>query len=273
MEALSVGLQLSDDFCVCGIGRQSPACSFGPLWFFALDLLHKRTGAVISFCCTWSCIHRLRRFFLCMPSILMVAEASGKLKQSLKFDLPPLSPKMKYMQATNLANFTAWISAAVSNGAIKRNGRSLRQPLSADGMVIFCSLDAHIYALDAKSGYLIWRFKMDKGSISTPCIADGLVYTGSIDGNIYCINMNNAKEVWRFQTEHQVTGSPTVLEDGLYCGSVDGNLYCLDNQTGHLRWKFKTDKPITGTPVAHDDMIFVGSTNNNFYAVPTKSAS
>ncbi len=141
----------------------------------------------------------------------------------------------------------------------------------ADGMVIFCSLDSHIYALDAKSGYLIWRFKMDKGSISSPCVADGLVYTGSIDGNIYCINIDKAKEVWRFQTENQVTGSPIVLEDGLYCGSVDGNLYCLDNQTGHLRWKFKTDQPITATPVAENDMIFIGSTNNQFYAIPIPS--
>jgi outer membrane protein assembly factor BamB/tRNA A-37 threonylcarbamoyl transferase component Bud32 len=162
-------------------------------------------------------------------------------------------------------------------GGIKWRYKSKRAITSsavvADGMVMFCSLDKHIYALDAKSGYLIWRFKMDKGSISSPCVADGLAYTGSIDGNIYCININNAKEVWRFQTDHQVTGSPIVLGDGLYCGSVDGHLYCLDNQTGHLRWKFKTDKPITATPVAENDMIFIGSTNNQFYAIAATLSS
>jgi outer membrane protein assembly factor BamB/tRNA A-37 threonylcarbamoyl transferase component Bud32 len=143
----------------------------------------------------------------------------------------------------------------------------------ADGLVIFCSLDSHIYALDAKSGYLVWRFKMDKGSISSPWVADGLVYTGAIDGNIYCVNINSAKETWRFQTDGQVTGSPIVLEDGLYCGSVDGNLYCLDHQTGQLQWKFKTTQPITATPAAHGDMIFIGSTDNQFYALPAKSTS
>ncbi len=143
----------------------------------------------------------------------------------------------------------------------------------ADGLVIFCSLDAHIYALDAKSGYLVWRFKMDRGSISSPYVADGLVYTGSIDGNIYCVNINNAKEVWRFKTEHQVTGSPIIFENGLYCGSVDGNLYCLDHQTGQLRWKFKTTQPITATPAAFGDMIFIGSTDNNLYALPAKSSN
>jgi outer membrane protein assembly factor BamB len=145
-------------------------------------------------------------------------------------------------------------------------------PTVTDGLVIFCSLDAHIYALDAKSGYLVWRFKMDRGSISSPFVADGLVYTGSIDGNIYCVNINHAKEVWRFQTEHQVTGSPIIFENGLYCGSVDGNLYCLDYQTGKLRWKFKTTQPITATPAAQSDMIFIGSTDNKLYALPAKSS-
>jgi outer membrane protein assembly factor BamB/tRNA A-37 threonylcarbamoyl transferase component Bud32 len=143
----------------------------------------------------------------------------------------------------------------------------------AEGLVIFCSLDSHIYALDAKSGYLVWRFKMDKGSISSPCVADGLVFAGAIDGNIYCVNINSAKETWRFQTEGQVTGSPIVLDDGLYCGSVDGNLYCLDHQTGQLQWKFKTIQPITATPAAHGDMIFIGSTDNHLYALPAKSSS
>ena len=143
----------------------------------------------------------------------------------------------------------------------------------SDGLVIFCSLDSHIYALDAKSGYLVWRFKMDKGSISSPCVADGLVYTGAIDGNIYCVNINSVKETWRFQTEGQVTGSPIVIDDGLYCGSVDGNLYCLDHQTGQLQWKFKTNQPITATPAAYGDMIFIGSTDNQLYALPAKSSS
>ncbi len=143
----------------------------------------------------------------------------------------------------------------------------------ADSLVIFGSLDSHLYALDAKSGYLVWRFKMDKGSISSPCVADGLVYIGSIDGNIYCVNINSVKEVWRFQTEHQVTGSPILVEDGLYCGSVDGNLYCLDHQTGRLRWKFKTNQPITATPAAHGDRIFIGSTDNQLYSLPIKSSS
>jgi outer membrane protein assembly factor BamB/tRNA A-37 threonylcarbamoyl transferase component Bud32 len=157
-------------------------------------------------------------------------------------------------------------------GSIKWRFKAKRaitsSPTIADNLVLFCSLDSHLYALDAKSGYLVWRFKMDRGSISSPHVADGLIFTGSIDGNIYCVNLYSAKEVWRFQTEHQITGSPIVIKDCLYCGSVDGNLYCLDHQTGQLRWKFKTNNPITATPAAQDGMIFIGSTDKQFYALP-----
>lgn len=141
-------------------------------------------------------------------------------------------------------------------------------PEITDNLVLFGSLDSHLYALEAKSGWLTWRFRMGKGSISTPFVKDNLVFTGSVDGNIYCIDVRTAREVWRFQAEHQVTSSPVVYGESLYCGCVDGYLYCLDCQTGYLRWKFHTKDPITATPTVHDDVVFIGSTDHIFYALP-----
>lgn len=141
-------------------------------------------------------------------------------------------------------------------------------PEITDNLVLFGCLDSHLYALEAKSGWLTWRFRMGKGSISTPCVVDNLVFIGSVDGNIYCTDARTAKEIWRFQAEHQVTSSPVVSGESLYCGCVDGYLYCLDYQTGFLRWKFHTRNPITATPIIHDDVVFIGSTDHIFYALP-----
>jgi len=38
-------------------------------------------------------------------------------------------------------------------------------PCVADGVVYFTSLDGSLYALDAHAGWVIWRFRMGKGSI------------------------------------------------------------------------------------------------------------
>ena len=55
-----------------------------------------------------------------------------------------------------------------------------------------------LYALDAKSGWVVWRFRMEKGSVSTPCIAENYVIVGSADGFIYCLDARGWKEIWRF---------------------------------------------------------------------------
>jgi serine/threonine protein kinase len=39
-------------------------------------------------------------------------------------------------------------------------------PWVADGVVYFTSLDSTLYALDARAGWVIWRFRMGKGAIS-----------------------------------------------------------------------------------------------------------
>ena len=142
-------------------------------------------------------------------------------------------------------------------------------PSEADGVVYFSSLDSSFYALDARAGWVIWRFRMGKGSIASPCNADGLVFIGSADGNIYGIDAHTSKETWRFKTEHQVSSSPVVYKDALYCGSADGNLYCLEAKTGRLRWKFATKGPIIGSPLVYDDIVYIGSTDNFLYSLLT----
>lgn len=141
-------------------------------------------------------------------------------------------------------------------------------PTIRQGVVYFGSVDATLYALDARTGWVTWRFRLGRASISTPCIADDLIFTGAADGNITAIDLRSAKEHWHFSTDHQVTGSPIIYQDALYCGSVDGFLYCLDYRTGRLRWKLQTGGPITGTPTAAAGLVYIGSTDHQVYAVP-----
>ena len=141
-------------------------------------------------------------------------------------------------------------------------------PTAAQDLVCFASLDANLYALDAKAGWMIWRFSLGKSSISTPAYDEGHLYIGAIDGLITCIEARNAREIWHIATENKVTGSPLVYNGAVYCGSVDSHLYCLDARTGELRWKFRSGGPITGTPAVWDDIIYIGSTDHMFYALP-----
>ncbi len=141
-------------------------------------------------------------------------------------------------------------------------------PRIANGVIYFGSVDGQFYALDAKTGWMLWRFRMERGTISTPWITERHAYIGSADGYIYCINLQTSKTVWRFKTEHQVSSSPVLHQDAIYCGGVDGYIYCLDAKNGNLRWKFETAGPITGSPVVVEDMVYIGSTDHRLYALP-----
>ncbi|MEA3352043.1 MAG: serine/threonine-protein kinase [Chloroflexota bacterium] len=141
-------------------------------------------------------------------------------------------------------------------------------PRIQENVVYFGSLDSMLYALDAKTGWTIWQFRMKGGTISTPYVTEHFVYIGSSDGYIYCINLQSSKKVWQFQTEHQISSSPTIYKDALYCGGVDGNIYCLDYNKGHLRWKYSTGAPISSSPIIHNDIVYIGSMNNHLYALP-----
>jgi len=135
-------------------------------------------------------------------------------------------------------------------------------------ILYFGSMDGTFYAAEAKTGWVIWRFRLGKGTISTPVIIDNFVYIGSIDGNLYCIDTRTNKEVWRFETSHQITGSAIIHRDSVYFGGVDGNIYCLDFRNGRIRWQYATEEPITATPIIHDDILYIGSTDYKMYALP-----
>jgi eukaryotic-like serine/threonine-protein kinase len=137
----------------------------------------------------------------------------------------------------------------------------------SEGMLFFSSLDATLYAIDAKTGWAIWRFRMDKGSVSSPIVLNDNIFFGSADGKIYCVNKNNGRLVWSYQTESQVSGSPITDNDRVYIGDSDGGIYCLDVQSGELYWKFQTQGHITGRPALDNGVLVFGSTDHNVYAI------
>jgi len=56
-----------------------------------------------------------------------------------------------------------------------------------DGILYFGCNDGCLYALDADSGELKWKFTTGGKIHSTPWAADGVVYVGSDDGYLYAL--------------------------------------------------------------------------------------
>ena len=75
----------------------------------------------------------------------------------------------------------------------------LTAPVAWSNKVFVAKPDAHtVYALDIKSGKVIWQFTAGGRIDSPPTIRDGIVLFGSADGRVYCLRASDGELVWRF---------------------------------------------------------------------------
>jgi len=137
-----------------------------------------------------------------------------------------------------------------------------------EGICYVGSFDGYMYALDASSGYSMWRFRTNGPIISSATLDGTMLFFGSTDGNMYGINAENAREKWRFPLGSPIVSSPVVRNNMLYFGGTDGNLYCLETKSGKEVWKFQTGGPITSAPYITDNIILIGSMDHTLYAIP-----
>jgi len=51
------------------------------------------------------------------------------------------------------------------------------------------SYDQNVYALNASTGSLLWKYTTNSDVPSSPAVANGMVYVGSDDGNLYAFGL------------------------------------------------------------------------------------
>ncbi len=92
------------------------------------------------------------------------------------------------------------------------------KPLVQEGKVIFGAWDQHLYALDAKSGQLVWKWKGDRpGTLFSPAAcrpvaANGKVFIVAPDRRMTALDAKTGQQVWRTGA-YMVRESTGLAED------------------------------------------------------------
>jgi outer membrane protein assembly factor BamB len=154
-------------------------------------------------------------------------------------------------------------------------------PAVAGGKVYFGSGDGNVYAVDAKSGLLQWKFATGDVVHASPAIANNTVYIGSWDGHFYAIDADTGLARWVFSAGqdpamHNQVGfqsSAAVVDGVVYVGCRDAHVYALDATTGRLKWSYPTSKSwVNGTPAVRDGLVYVGTSDSSrFFALDARS--
>ncbi len=145
-------------------------------------------------------------------------------------------------------------------------------PAVANGKVFFGSGDGNIYAVDAKSGLLQWKFATGDVVHASPAVVAGTLFVGSWDGVFYALDAETGAQKWAFQSgldpvHHNQVGfqsSPAVVDGTVYVGCRDAHVYALDAVTGRKRWDYPTSKSwVNGTPAVRDGVVYVGTADSS----------
>ncbi len=152
----------------------------------------------------------------------------------------------------------------------------LSSPVVVGTSVYFGSGDGNVYALDAGSGALLWKFQTGDVVHASPAYADGVLFFGSWDSWFYAVNAATGKEKWRFHGGedpllHNQVGfqsSPAVANSVVYTGCRDSNLYALDAATGKEKWRYNASGSwVITSPAVTQGLVVAGTSDSSLYLV------
>jgi outer membrane protein assembly factor BamB len=153
----------------------------------------------------------------------------------------------------------------------------LSSPVVAQGAVYFGSGDGNLYALNAATGALRWKFHTGDVVHASPAFSSGTLFFGSWDSLFYAVDAATGEEKWRFQAGkddlvHNQVGfqsSPAVVDGVVYTGCRDSNLYALDAATGKEKWRvFNQGSWVNSSPAVVDGIVYYATADSSlFHAV------
>jgi eukaryotic-like serine/threonine-protein kinase len=154
-------------------------------------------------------------------------------------------------------------------------------PAVAGGKVYFGGGDGGVYAVDAATGLLQWKFSTKDVVHASPAIAGNTVFIGSWDSYLYALDADTGLLKWSFKsgedpaTHNQVgfQSSPAVVDGTVYVGCRDAHVYALDAATGQKKWDYPTSKSwVIGTPAVRDGTVYAGTSDSaRFVALDAKT--
>jgi outer membrane protein assembly factor BamB len=116
--------------------------------------------------------------------------------------------------------------------------------------------------------------------LSSPAVQANTVYFGSGDGNVYALQADSGTLRWKFHTDNVVHASPAVAQGTVYVGSWDSYFYALDAASGKERWRFKTGEDpkinnqvgIQSSAVVAEGLVYFGAGTSHLYALDANLA-
>jgi outer membrane protein assembly factor BamB len=158
------------------------------------------------------------------------------------------------------------------------HGRGLLEfpPAVAYDRVYLPTFNGRFYALDVKTGRVIWRRSTGRCGWASPAVAAHVIYMtfiGSSEchhprqgGQLDAYNARDGQLLWR--REIGPSESSPLVSDGLvFVGTWNKTLLALDAHTGRMHWSAKLDGAVKGSVALAGRRLFIGTYGGSVYAL------
>ncbi|MCH2099482.1 MAG: PQQ-binding-like beta-propeller repeat protein, partial [Pseudomonadales bacterium] len=146
-------------------------------------------------------------------------------------------------------------------------------PIVVDGVMFNSGTWSTVFAHDARTGELIWKYDPEvpkEWGVYACCDVvnrgvaawEGKIIVGTLDGRLVALDAGTGEEVWSVQTTpegqpYTITGAPRIVKGQVIIGNgggeygVRGYITAYDVDTGEEKWRFYTvpgnpDEPFEG---------------------------
>jgi quinohemoprotein ethanol dehydrogenase len=133
-------------------------------------------------------------------------------------------------------------------------------PLVKDGIMYVITGNDDVFALNAKSGKILWEYRSGISGNRALCCGranrglatgEGLLFFGQLDATVVALDMETGAVVWKtpieqYENGYSITSAPLYYDGILYSGisggeyGVRGRLTALDAKTGAILWRWYT---------------------------------
>lgn len=129
-------------------------------------------------------------------------------------------------------------------------------PSYGNGKVYIASYDGTVFAVDAKSGELVWRSWLGGEFYSTPTVSGERLYIGNkANGMLYCLSSADGRLIWNAPLGTSVYGSPALWGGMLYVGTVNQFL-AVSAENGSVVWRVPTPERVLGSASVLDGIVY-----------------
>jgi outer membrane protein assembly factor BamB len=177
--------------------------------------------------------------------------------------------------ATSTGGGTLW-SADLTASFDKGGGQSAGGLATAGGRVFATTGYGELVALDAASGAVIWRQRVDAPMSGAPATDGEAVYVSGRDGSAWAVNVADGKVIWRVvgtpgKAAYVGTAAPTVGDRAVIFPSAAGDLMAVLKIGGGTKvWQaslagkrlgraYALTPDVTGDAVIAGKTLFAGS--------------